>query len=85
MPERVEIILIDDGSKDSTLEYIKKMTIAHPETKGQTCFVRGLRQVVNKGKGAAVRAGTLYSRGQHVLMLDADGATDFHEIDKILS
>lgn len=39
--------------------------------------------MVNQGKGAAVKIGTLYSRGEHVLMLDADGATDFHEIEGI--
>lgn len=26
LPSLVEIILVDDGSKDETLEYIKKMT-----------------------------------------------------------
>jgi hypothetical protein len=25
----------------------------------------------------------LFSRGEYILFLDADGATDFHEIDKI--
>lgn len=45
--------------------------------------MRGLRQLVNKGKGAAVRAGCLYSRAENILMLDADGATDFNEIEFI--
>lgn len=45
--------------------------------------MRGLRQVVNKGKGAAVKAGYLYSRANQILMLDADGATDFNEIEGI--
>ena len=40
--------------------------------------------MVNQGKGAAVKIGTLYSRGEFVLMLDADGATDFNEIEGIL-
>lgn len=31
LPARVEIILVDDGSKDKTLEYIKKMTEKHTE------------------------------------------------------
>jgi len=30
-----------------------------------------------------VKAGSLYSRGEFILMLDADGATDFNEIEKI--
>ena len=38
----------------------------------------------NRGKGAAVKTGALYSRGEHILMLDADGATDYHEIEGIL-
>lgn len=39
--------------------------------------------MVNQGKGAAVKIGTLYSRGKYVLMLDADGATDYNEIEGI--
>lgn len=32
LPDRVEIILVDDGSKDKTLDFIKQMTEAHPES-----------------------------------------------------
>jgi dolichyl-phosphate beta-glucosyltransferase len=39
--------------------------------------------MVNQGKGAAVKTGVLYSRGDYVLMLDADGATDYNEIKGI--
>lgn len=30
-----------------------------------------------------MKIGTLYSRGKYVLMLDADGATDVNELEKI--
>lgn len=30
-----------------------------------------------------MKAGSIYSRGEFILMLDADGATDFNEIEKI--
>ncbi len=46
----VKIIIVDDGSKDNTakvgFEYVKKYTLD---------VVRVLKQVVNQGKGAAVR------------------------------
>ena len=45
--------------------------------------MRGFRQKQNKGKGMAVKNGMLYSKGDYVLMVDADGATDFKEIPKI--
>ena len=44
LPERVEIILVDDGSKDSTLTYIEEMSKVYSESESKaTCFVRGLR------------------------------------------
>lgn len=83
LPDKVEIVCIDDGSKDKTWTIILEWCKKYPEcTKGVT--VRGLRLKENQGKGAAVKYGSLYSRGEYILMLDADGATDFKEIDKIL-
>jgi dolichyl-phosphate beta-glucosyltransferase len=75
-----EIIIVDDGSKDNTakvgFEYVKKYTLD---------VVRVLKQVVNQGKGAAVRKGMLCSRGQLLLMLDADGATKITDLEKLES
>ena len=31
----------------------------------------------------AVKYGVLFSRGEYILMVDADGATDFNEIAKV--
>ncbi len=84
LPQRIEIILVDDGSKDKTWDYILEMTKKYPESEtSPTVFVRGLKQLQNQGKGAAVKSGSIYSRGEFILMVDADGATDFNEITKI--
>ncbi|KAL2652431.1 hypothetical protein R1flu_020559 [Riccia fluitans] len=75
-----EIIIVDDGSKDSTVrvafEYVKKYKID---------TVRVIKQGKNHGKGAAVRKGMLCSRGQLLLMLDADGATKIEDTGKLES
>lgn len=68
-----EIIVVDDGSKDHTADVVLDFARQHPE-------IRLLRQPVNMGKGAAVQAGALHSRGQLILMVDADGATKISEI-----
>ncbi|KAL3684261.1 hypothetical protein R1sor_002283 [Riccia sorocarpa] len=75
-----EIIIVDDGSRDSTVrvafEYVKKYKID---------TVRVIKQGKNHGKGAAVRKGMLCSRGQLLLMLDADGATKIEDTGKLES
>uniref|UniRef100_A0A8C2G7X8 Dolichyl-phosphate beta-glucosyltransferase n=1 Tax=Cyprinus carpio TaxID=7962 RepID=A0A8C2G7X8_CYPCA len=45
--------------------------------------VRVLTLVKNRGKGGAVKMGTLSSRGRLILMADADGATKFADIEKV--
>lgn len=57
----VEIIVVDDGSHDETA--------ARAEAAGAD---QVLRQPVNKGKGAAVRAGMLAAKGRTRAFTDAD-------------
>ena len=75
-------MIVDDGSRDKTWEIILEWTRKYPEC-DQGVVVRGLKQKENQGKGAAVKYGSLFSRGHFILMVDADGATDFNEITKI--
>jgi dolichyl-phosphate beta-glucosyltransferase len=37
----------------------------------------------NKGKGGAIRIGMLTAVGDYMLMVDADGATDINEFQKV--
>lgn len=73
-----EIIVVNDGSKDNTAEIVTNYAYKHPQ-------IRLLNQPRNMGKGAAVQAGCLHSRGELILMVDADGATkidEFGELEK---
>lgn len=55
-----EIIVIDDGSKDSTY------------AKAKAEGVKVIQHRVNKGKGAAIKTGVAHSKGDIILFLDAD-------------
>ena len=65
-----EIIVVDDGSADNTPEIVETFA-------GRG--VRLLRQISNKGKGAAVRRGMLESNGTYRIFSDADFSTPVHE------
>uniref|UniRef100_A0A3B1IF68 dolichyl-phosphate beta-glucosyltransferase n=1 Tax=Astyanax mexicanus TaxID=7994 RepID=A0A3B1IF68_ASTMX len=73
-----EVVIVDDGSKDKTTEVALGYTKKYGADK-----VRVLTLQKNRGKGGAVRMGTLSSRGRLILMADADGATKFEDLEKV--
>jgi dolichyl-phosphate beta-glucosyltransferase len=69
-----ELLVVDDGSRDATAEVAGAFA-----DQG----VRVLRQDRNRGKGAAVRAGLLASKGRKVLVSDADFSTPIEDVEKL--
>ena len=62
---RTEIVVIDDGSNDGTLEAVRAASDADP-------MVRYVSFTRNFGHEAAMRAGLRAARGQAVIVMDAD-------------
>lgn len=72
-----EIILCDDGSVDDTTNMIREWSDRDPRIKGVI-----LRR--NFGQTAAITAGVDHASGDVVVMLDADGQNDPHDIPALL-
>ena len=62
--ENIEIIIVDDGSTDGTVEVLKEKVGALAD--------RIIYQTENRGKGAALRAGFPAATGDVILIQDAD-------------
>jgi dolichyl-phosphate beta-glucosyltransferase len=73
-----EIVVIDDGSTDSTAEKVRKAAGANGRI-----VLRSLPK--NRGKGFAVREGMMMATGDAVLFTDADLSTPVEEIDLALA
>lgn len=77
IPKRTyEIIIVDDGSSDGTADLALKLAGSYSDSD-----IRVVSLVKNLGKGGAVRHGMLHGRGRRLLMVDADGASRFEDLE----
>ena len=66
LSDRLELIVVDDGSRDDTSTIMQALCAAHPEV----VYIQLSR---NFGKEAALTAGLEAARGEVVILMDADG------------
>jgi dolichyl-phosphate beta-glucosyltransferase len=76
----VEVIVVDDGSKDNTFEIASKACAEFPEISTNV-----IRYEENRGKGFAVKTGLLSSSGEIALFSDADLSTPIEELPKLIT
>ncbi len=69
-PARLEIICIDDGSRDNTWLYIQRAQKRYPH------LVKALRFPENRGKKAALYAGFTRGRGEVFVTVDSDSVIE---------
>lgn len=71
-----ELVFINDGSRDATLEIIEKWAAREHK-------IVALTQS-NSGKAAAMNNGLKHARGQYIVGIDGDAVLDYHALDYIV-
>lgn len=75
--QRLEVIVVDDGSTDHTATVMSELATRHPR-------VRVIHQA-NAGKGAALNRGMAAACGETLLFVDADGVFSPRTIDRLVA
>lgn len=76
-PWQYELLPVDDGSADATVEKINEVASRYPQ-------VRCVENERNRGKGYSIRHGIAEAKGQYIGFMDADYKTDIAALDDIM-
>ncbi|KAL8769257.1 MAG: hypothetical protein Q9209_004758 [Squamulea sp. 1 TL-2023] len=81
-PNGWEILIISDGSKDKTID--TALDFAQSLDSESAGHIRVASLVENRGKGGAVTHGMRHVRGKYAVFADADGASRFEDLGKLV-
>ncbi|KAK4236915.1 glycosyltransferase [Achaetomium macrosporum] len=79
-PSGYEILIVDDGSRDRTVEVVLDFSRRH----GLHDIIRVVKLEKNRGKGGAVTHGLRHVRGKYAVFADADGASRFSDLGRLI-
>lgn len=75
---KAEIIVVSDGSKDSTIKTVRSFSPPSSVT------IKAIEYFPNRGKGYAVRTGMMSASGDMIMFMDADYSVPMEYLDTAL-
>jgi hypothetical protein len=75
-----ELVVVDDGSTDSSRQAVRTWMALNPDTPAQL-----VRHPFNRGLPATRNTAIAFARGEHVLVLDSDNEVYPHCLDRLVT